>query len=149
VNVVCSFGLALVTPCGDGGRTRSPTMLLFLRIAAIVGSIVGFKRRHGVGVNRVAVASLSSCEAAAGGQRAAKLDLRTWFKFALGAAGAAQPTSSTFSNTTTTPPQRAWPATRYGPLTVLGARAFDKGFWYGFGLVRSVRMMFGFGLASS
>jgi len=80
VNVVCSFGMPVVTLCGDGGRTRSPTMLLFFRVGEILGLISGLHNPHRVVVIRVMVASLSSCEAAAGGQRAAKLDLGTWFK---------------------------------------------------------------------
>jgi hypothetical protein len=42
--------------------------------------VSSLERRHGVNGIGVVVASLSSCEAAVGGQRAAKLDLRTWFK---------------------------------------------------------------------
>jgi hypothetical protein len=38
------------------------------------------ERHHGVNGIGVVIASLSSCEAAVGGQRAAKLDLRTSFK---------------------------------------------------------------------
>jgi hypothetical protein len=112
VNVVCSFGISVVTLCGDGGRTRSPTMLLIFRIVEVQGLISGLHLLYGVNANRVVVASLSSCEGAAGGQRAAKLDLWTWFKVEsrsrVGSAGAAQPTpSTTISNTTTTPPQRS------------------------------------------
>lgn len=69
-------------------------MLLFFRIAEFQGLISGLDLLYGVNTNRVVVASLSSCEAAARGQRAAKLDLRTCSKFKVGrvgSAGAAQP----------------------------------------------------------
>jgi hypothetical protein len=120
--------------CGDGGRTRSPTMPLFFRIAEVQGVISGLNLHYGVDANRVVVALLSSCEAAAGGQRAAKLDLWTWFKVQSRSRPAHAFHHYQQHHTTTTPPQRG--QLHDALLTVLGARALWSRFcvWVEFGL---------------